>query len=74
MHYGLLLAEQPLTASERRVLNGLLTNRSEQQIADDLKLSQNTVHTYCKRICRKFGVRGRTGLMALWLGKMSLDK
>lgn len=70
LRQGVHLAEEPLTDSERRVLNGLLTEKTEQEIADELTLSQATVHTYCTRIYRKFGVRGRAGLTALWLGKM----
>lgn len=69
LHHGILLAETPLTASERQVLNGLLTEKTEKEIAGELHLAASTVHTYCKRICRKFNVRGRAGLIALWLGK-----
>lgn len=67
--HGLLLADSPLTRSERRVLNGLLSEDTEAQVAEKLELSPSTVHTYVKRICRKYGVRGRTGLVALWLGQ-----
>jgi len=28
------------------------------------------VYTYSAEIFRKFGVRGRTGLKAMWLGQM----
>lgn len=65
---GLLLAEKPLTVGERRVLNGLLSHKSEAEIAEAVGLTPSTVHTYTSRICRKFKVRGRTGLTALWLG------
>lgn len=67
LHHGSIVASEPLTSSERKVLSGLLTAKTESQIADHLNLSKSTVHTYCVRICRKFGVRGRTGLTALWL-------
>ncbi|MEJ2060692.1 MAG: LuxR C-terminal-related transcriptional regulator [Gammaproteobacteria bacterium] len=73
LHHGVLLADKPLTSSERKVLNGLLTDKSEQEIASELALSPSTVHTYSKRICRKFNVRGRAGLAALWLGQMPED-
>ena len=69
LHHGIYLAEETLTAAERRVLSGLLTEKTEAEIADELGLSQSTVHTYCVRICRKFGVRGRNGLISLWLGE-----
>jgi len=71
LHHGVMLADTPLSHSERRVLNGLLTEKTEQEIADEQGLAPSTVHTYCKRICRKFNVRGRAGLTALWLGQMS---
>lgn len=69
LHHGIYLAEEKLTAAERRVLSGLLTEKTEDEIAAELGLSQSTVHTYCVRICRKFGVRGRNGLISLWLGE-----
>ena len=69
LHHGLLLAEKPLTASERRLVRELLTRRTEKEIAVELNLSPATVHTYAVRTYRKFGVRGRAGLMALWLGQ-----
>lgn len=69
LHHGLLLAEKPLTDSERRLVRELLTRRTEKEIAAELNLSPATVHTYAVRTYRKFGVRGRAGLMALWLGQ-----
>ncbi len=70
LHRGVSLVEDPLTPSERRVLNERLTDRPEREIAEITGLTQATVHTYATRICRKFNVRGRAGLMALWLGQM----
>jgi len=70
LRHGVHLVDEPLNDSERRVVNGLLTDKTEQEIADELSLSPATVHTYCTRIYRKFGVRGRAGMTALWLGKM----
>jgi DNA-binding CsgD family transcriptional regulator len=67
LHHGVFVADKPLTNSERRVLNELLTEKTEKEIARELALSPSTVHTYCVRICKKFGVRGRAGLVALWL-------
>lgn len=45
----------------------LLTDLSENQIADRLKLSTHTVHDYARQLYRKFGVKGRVGLMAMVL-------
>ncbi|HZR24182.1 MAG TPA: helix-turn-helix transcriptional regulator [Vicinamibacterales bacterium] len=69
--HGLLVAKTPLSPMERKVLALLLTDRSEKVIAADLGVSASTVHTYVKDIVRKFGVSGRTGLTALWLGRQS---
>jgi DNA-binding CsgD family transcriptional regulator len=65
---GLLIADKPLTPSERRVLTLLLTERSEKEIATALNVSTRTTHHYVTSIFGKFGVNSRPGLMALWLG------
>lgn len=64
---GIMLVQKPLTASEKKVLRYLLMGDSEQAIADKTNLSPATVHTYATRIYRKYGVKGRTGLMAAWI-------
>jgi len=69
LSHGLALVDKPFTPSERRVLHRLLSNETEAEIASQLGLTHSTVHTYTKRICRKYGVRGRTGLTALWLNR-----
>ena len=66
--HGLLVATTPLTSVERSVLHGLLTGRSEKQIADDQRQRHTTTHEYVTRIYRKYGVNNRASLMALWLG------
>ena len=71
LHYGLLVANAPLTSVERRLVSLLLTERSEKEIAADLALTPATTHTYITDLFRKFGVSGRPGLTALWLGKPS---
>lgn len=65
--HGLSLVESPLTAMERRVLGLLLTDRTEKEIAAELGQSEHTTHDHIKHIYRKFGARGRAGLMAIWL-------
>ena len=67
LHHGLLVAEKPLTPAERRVLQALLQGGSEREIAEKTGLTLSTVHTYATRIYRKFNVKGRAGLTALWL-------
>ncbi len=60
-------APTPLSPQERRVLEMLLTDASERQIATQMALAESTIHSYIASIFRKFGVRGRKGLMSLWL-------
>jgi DNA-binding CsgD family transcriptional regulator len=67
LSHGLLVAGRPLTVTERRVLHLLLTDHTEAEIAAQIGHSPHTTHSYVKEILRKYGVRGRTGLMALWL-------
>lgn len=66
---GLLLASAPLAPYELKVLQLLLTEASEKQIAERLGLAVSTTHSYVTSIFRKFGVRGRAGLMSLWLSQ-----
>lgn len=60
-------APTPLSRQERRVLDLLLTDAPEKEIAAKLGLAESTIHSYVASIFRKFGVRGRKGLMSLWL-------
>jgi DNA-binding CsgD family transcriptional regulator len=69
LHHGLLIAKAPLTPTERRLVSLLLTERLEKEIAHELGLTIATTHTYISDLFRKFGVSGRSGLTALWLGK-----
>jgi DNA-binding CsgD family transcriptional regulator len=68
LHHGLLIARAPLMPMERRLASLLLTERGEKEIARDLDLTPATTHTYITALFRKFGVSGRAGLTALWLG------
>ena len=69
LHEGLFVARTPLTPTERRVLDLLLTERSEKEIATVLGLADRTTHHHVTQILRKFGVNSRAALMALWLGR-----
>lgn len=69
--HGLLVARAPLSPIERRVLALLLTDHSEKSMAVELGIAQSSIHTYVRDVLRNFGVSGRKGLVALWLGRQS---
>lgn len=69
LEQGFLLARSAPTEAEQRVLRQLLTGASERKIATALGLALPTTHNHITTIYRKFGVRSRAGLMALWLGR-----
>ena len=56
---------QALTATERRVLAGLLEGHTNQQLADSNHVSVNTVKTHLKNIYRKLNVGNRAEAVAL---------
>lgn len=60
-----------LAPYERRVLQLLLTEASEKQIAQRLELAVSTTHSYATGIYRKLGVKGRLGLMSLCIGLLA---
>lgn len=67
---GLLPAEEPavmLRPMEQRILQLLLTDKSEKEIAEAVGQSPKTTHKYVTEIFSKFRVKGRIGLMSLWL-------
>jgi DNA-binding CsgD family transcriptional regulator len=66
--HGLLVAQEPLTPTQREVLQLLLSDKSEKAIAAELGQSYNTTHTHVKEIFRKYNVKSRAALMAVWLG------
>lgn len=67
LSFGVHLGTAPLTPTERRVLNLLLTANSEAEIASLLSQRRPTTHQHITRIFRKFNVSSRAALMALWL-------
>jgi DNA-binding CsgD family transcriptional regulator len=64
---GLLMSSSPLTPTEQKVLQLLLTEASEKHIAQQVEIATSTVHQHVVGIYRKFGVSSRAGLMSLWL-------
>ncbi len=69
LSYGLVIAGAPLTETQRRVTQLLLTERCEKQIADEIGRSVGTTHQHITEVFRKFGVKSRAGLTAVWLGQ-----
>ena len=65
--HGLLVAQEPLTPVQRDVLQLLLSEKTEKEIAAELGQSFHTTHTHVKELFRKYNVTNRAGLMAVWL-------
>ncbi len=64
---GLLSA---LTDRESEVLNFLSRGLRYEQIAEQMQLSINTVHTHTKNVYKKLNVRSKTEAAMLWLRSM----
>jgi len=62
-----LAAELPgldkLTASERRILKRIASDRTSKEIADELGLSPRTIENHRTNICSKLGLRGSHALV-----------
>lgn len=67
--HGLLAASSPLTPTEQKVLELLLTDAAEKRVADQMGLAESTTHQHVVAIYRKFGVRSRAALISLWLNR-----
>ena len=59
--------EEPLTAREREILELILQNKKRKDIAEEMRLSENTVKTYTRTLYAKIGVASREELNALLL-------
>lgn len=55
-----------LTPRERDVLKRVLTGDTEKEIADQMGMGRSTLHHHVIAIYRKYNVRNRAGLQALW--------
>jgi DNA-binding CsgD family transcriptional regulator len=66
--HGVNLGDGRLSPRERSLCSCLLGRQTEKEIASSLGLTFSTTRSYIKALYRKFGVQGRAGLMALWLG------
>lgn len=56
-----------LSIAQLRVLDLLLTGRSEKEVASKLRLSQHTIHNHVKVIYRRMKVSSRPELLALFV-------
>ncbi|MCR5886351.1 response regulator transcription factor [Hymenobacter sp. J193] len=65
-HFQPAPSQQPdlLSAREQQVLQGLIEGLSEKQVAAQLNLSPDTVHTYVKRLYEKLKVNSRGELLS----------
>jgi DNA-binding CsgD family transcriptional regulator len=56
-----------LSPRQQQTLQYLLSGHSEKQIAEQMRLSPNTVHHHVKAIHRHFAVSSRSELLARWV-------
>jgi DNA-binding CsgD family transcriptional regulator len=69
LNAGLLIADNPLSPTTRRIVSRLLTGMAEKEIAAAMGQSLPTTHQHIKTIYERFGVKSRAALMAVWLGQ-----
>ncbi len=74
LSHGLAEASASFSPRERDVLRLLLTDAGEKEIARTLGIGHRTVHQHAANLYAKLGVRGRQGLMALWLRRRRSDR
>jgi len=74
LSHGIRAASEPITPAEHNILLALLGGDTEKQIAESLGKSPNTIHIHVKSIYRKFGVRNRHALTALWMSQSASPK
>jgi len=63
-----------LTKREREVFELLIKNKSTNEIAEELEISEKTVRNHISNAMQKLGVKGRAGAVVelLKLGELSL--
>lgn len=55
------MSKSILTKREKEVFNLLIQNKTTEQIAYDLKISEKTVRNHISNVMQKLGVKGRAG-------------
>ena len=64
-------SEADISRRQREVLDLLLDNLSNKEIASKLFVSERTVKFHVSNLLRKFGVRRRADLIVLWMQRSS---
>lgn len=72
LSHGVVGSGEPLSTQQRKVLLSLLSGLTEKQVANQLRLNIHTVHNTIIGLYRRFGVRNRSSLTALWLEARSV--
>ena len=52
-----------------QLVRGIFDDKTEEEIAQDLRISAHTVHSYLIRIYQRFGVCSREGLLVYIFGR-----
>lgn len=65
-----------LTNREREVFELLINNKTTNEIAEELEISEKTVRNHISNAMQKLGVKGRAGAVVelLKLGELTLKK
>lgn len=67
--HGVFKGIKSLSPVKLRLLQELLTGKSEKEIADATGQKPMTLRKYVKELYAEFGVKSRPALMSLWLGE-----
>ncbi len=65
--HGLMPGQRNLDSRERRVVELLLSEADDDEIADSLGVSRERATNECDEVYRKLGVNDRVELMSMWL-------
>lgn len=66
-NFSMIFRKYKLSVREQEIVRLLLTGGSNKEIADRLRLSENTIKGYMKLLMRKLGVNNRAGIVATLL-------
>ncbi len=64
----------PLSPRLEQTLSAMVEGLSEKEVADRLGLSPHTMHQYVKALYRRYRVRSRPELLALWILRHRLSR